>query len=235
MRHAWAAGDCPRPSGSCRGSTRCECRRSRRSRRCRRAPSPSNRRVEDEVLEDLERHAGLGGAGDEFICFREADTHRLLERDMLLRAHRGSCDLGVKVMRHQDLDHVDLFQGEQLLVVGEDTILRHPPRVRAVACVVDVRVAHCGDASGVEAFVSCGMKVRNAAASDDADVDHVDSFRVAEATHCCSWSALDGAGCETGGELLLEDDEDDQRREAPHTRQGRLAGRTRRGMAPAAT
>ena len=123
------------------------------------------RGVEDEVLVDAQHDLRLRRRRDHPVGLRHAERHRLLHGDVLAGLARRHRHVSVQVMRHQQLDQVDVAVGQELVEVGVD--LRRAPRLGALLGQLPVRVTHGDDAGVISAAVAHFMEVGDAPTADD--------------------------------------------------------------------
>jgi len=144
---------------------------------------PADRRVEDEILEDLEHDTALAGSGDHRVGVGQGDRHRLLQGHVLARVHGLEGDRRVQVMRDQDLRHVDVIARQEVAVVGVPGGFVYVPGFAAPFAVPGLRVSDRGDDRVGVRLVGAGVQAGDAAAADDADPDrHVLTVRFARAS-----------------------------------------------------
>ena len=84
-------------------------------------------RVEEEVVIDAQGFAGDGCGGDHLVSLGKVEGHGLLDGDVLCGGERVEGDGVVKVMGQEDFDEVEVGQGEEFAVVGEDAVGGHVP------------------------------------------------------------------------------------------------------------
>ena len=71
-------------------------------------------------MADAQHAPVAGGGGDEPVALGGGDGHGLLEQHVLAGLERGHADLGVQVVRRDDVDGLDGRVAQQLAVVAVD-------------------------------------------------------------------------------------------------------------------
>ena len=123
------------------------------------------RGVEDKVFVDAQHDLRLRRRRNHPVGLRHAEGHRLLHGDVFAGLARRHCHVSVQMMRHQQLDQVDVAVGQELVEVGVN--LRRAPRLGALFGQLPIRVTHGNDAGVISASVAHFMEVGDAPTADD--------------------------------------------------------------------
>ena len=129
-------------------------------------------RVEDEVFVDAQGAVSGRGSSDHLAGLGEGESHGFLDGDMLAGGEGVEGDGVVEVMGQEDFDEVEVGEGEEVVVVGEDAIGLHVPGVSAALGGLLIDVADGCELGAVVLEVFEGVEVADAAGADEAYAQH---------------------------------------------------------------